>query len=327
MFRRTRFLVALSAAVALSACGDDAASAPGAARASAAFGTDAAAGVLAQFDAADSAASQAGDLDGLRAQEVAPALDGSIAAVHRARHHQRRQPGFRHVRPTFAIPTGDARCFLAGASLEITGDQLTSSDVSQFVRLPDGRWRLSHNVQVTRDNVGRLDGLGGAPAVPTTTAVGERSRQALTSEVFARSIGAPSVGPSLVATSQVLDRQLAAGWRIYGQQLATGKLTVARALDGAEWSECAARVGPATVAFLVLRATDTVTAAPGGPSQVVLRPDTPDLIATGNRDEVRGRSVTVSRVEVFLLLIPDAEGSPATVLGLSDTPTAVRSAQ
>ncbi|MEK8104190.1 hypothetical protein NKG94_01880 [Micromonospora sp. M12] len=66
---------------------------------SAAFGRDRAALVLTAFDQADSAASVAGDVEALRAQEVSPSLDLSIAAVRRAAYNQRPQPSFQHINP------------------------------------------------------------------------------------------------------------------------------------------------------------------------------------------------------------------------------------
>jgi hypothetical protein len=278
--------------------------------------------VLAAFDEADSRASVAGDIAGLQAQETRPALDVSVAAVHRSRAKNRTPPAFRHVDPVFAAGSEDLRCFLVTASLRLIGEELAPTDVSQFVRDPDGAWKLSHNILVTADAVPVVRGLYGVAAQPTGVLVNEARRSVLSAEVFARTTGGTAGDRAVVAPSRVLDQQLAAGWDVYEQQMAAAGVSVGRQLTGAEWSTCAARIGGGVLTFLALYLTDTVSPAPGGPATVTLPVTSPDVQAAGGREPVTGRSVTVSRVEVFLLLVPDNGG--ATVLGLTDAPTAVR---
>ena len=71
----------------------------------------------------------------------------------RAAYNQRTQPSFQHINPVFAVPPGDPTCFLATATLRLTGSELAPTDVSQFVRGADGQWKLSHNVQVTQPSL------------------------------------------------------------------------------------------------------------------------------------------------------------------------------
>ncbi|WP_156313157.1 hypothetical protein [Micromonospora sp. HK10] len=314
-------LAAATAAVllALAGCGgqpvDAAAPAPGA---TAAFGPDRAALVLTAFDQADSAASVSGDVEALRTQEVPPSLQLSIAAARRAAHNQRPQPAFQHVNPVFALPPGEPGCFLATATLRIAGSELAPTDVSQFVLGPDGQWKLSHNVQVAQPALVTARSIAGRPATSGGAALDETSRRALAAEVFARSIGSTTGNRSLVASSPLLDNQFAGGWEVYGQQLAGVGATVKRTMDRAEWSDCAVTVPAGTLAFLTIHATDTLSPAPGGPATVQLVPQSPDLVAAGQRTALRGRTIRVTRVETFLLLVP-AQTTGAAVLGLNDT--------
>ncbi|MFG1917458.1 hypothetical protein [Micromonospora sp. NPDC048898] len=285
---------------------------------SAAFGRDRAALVLTAFDQADSAASVAGDVEALRAQEVSPSLDLSIAAVRRAAYNQRPQPSFQHINPAFAVPPGDPTCFVVTATLRLSGSELAPTDVSQFVRGADNQWQLSHNVQVTQPSLVAARSIDGRPATAGGTALDETSRRALEAEVFARSIGSTTGNRALVASSPLLDGQFAGGWEVYGQQLAGAGAAVRRTMDRAEWSDCAVAVPTGTLTFLTIHATDTLRPAPGGPATVQMVPQSPDLIATGHRTPVRGKSVRVTRVETFVLLVP-AQTNGTTVLGLNDS--------
>ncbi|MEH0932299.1 hypothetical protein [Micromonospora sp. CPCC 205558] len=285
---------------------------------SAAFGRDRAALVLTAFDQADSAASVAGDVEALRAQEVSPSLDLSIAAVRRAEYNQRAQPSFQHINPVFAVPPGEPSCFLATATLRLTGSELAPTDVSQFVRGADGQWKLSHNVQVTQPSLVVARSIDGRPATAGGAAVDETSRRALAAEVFARSIGSTTGNRSLIASSPLLDGQFAGGWEVYGQQLAGAGAAVQRTMDSAQWSDCAVAVPTGTLTFLTIHATDTLRPAPGGPATVRLEPQSPDLIATGHRTAASGKSIRVTRVETFALLVP-TQAVGTSVLGLNDT--------
>ncbi|MEV0004747.1 hypothetical protein AB0H28_21045 [Micromonospora sp. NPDC050980] len=284
----------------------------------AAFGADRAALVLTAFDQADSAASVAGDVEALRTQEVSPSLDLSIAAVRRAAYNQRPQPSFQHINPVFAVPAGEPACFLATATLRLSGSELAPTDVSQFVLGADGQWKLSHNVQITQPALVAARSIGGRPATSGGTALDETSRRALAAEVFARSIGSTTGNRSLLASSPLLDGQFAGGWEVYGQQLAGAGATVRRTMDRAEWSDCAVSVPAGTLTFLTIHATDTLRPAPDGPADVRMVPQSPDLIATGHRTAVSGKSIRVTRVETFLLLVP-AQTAGTSVLGLNDT--------
>ncbi|MEV4764605.1 hypothetical protein AB0J89_18475 [Micromonospora chokoriensis] len=285
---------------------------------SATFGRERAALVLTAFDQADSAASVAGDVEALRTQEVSPSLDLSIAAVRRATYNQRPQPSFQHINPAFAVPPGDPACFLATATLKLAGSELAPTDVSQFVLGDDGQWKLSHNVQVTQPSLVVARSIDGRPATQGGTALDETSRRALAAEVFARSIGSTTSNRSLVASSPLLDGQFAGGWEVYGQQLAGVGAAVQRTMDRAEWSDCAVAVPSGTLVFLTIHATDTLRPAPGGPATVQMVPQSPDLIATGHRTAISGKSIRVTRVETFLLLVP-AQATGTSVLGLNDT--------
>lgn len=313
------FAAAAAALLVLTSCGgepvDAAAPAPDA---SATFGRDRAALVLTAFDQADSAASVAGDVEALRTQEVSPSLDLSIAAVRRAVHNQRSQPSFQHINPVFAVPAGDPSCFLATATLRLTGSELAPTDVSQFVRGADGLWKLSHNVQVTQPSLVAARSIDGRPATQGGAALDETSRRALAAEVFARSIGSTTSNRSLVASSPLLDGQFAGGWEVYGQQLAGVGAAVGRTMDQAQWSDCAVAVSAGTLTFLTIHATDALRPAPDGPATVALVPQSPDLIATGHRTTVSGKSIQVTRVQTFLLLVP-AQTTGTSVLGLNDT--------
>ncbi|TNH29649.1 hypothetical protein FHG89_11620 [Micromonospora orduensis] len=313
------FAAAAVTLLVLTGCGgepvDAAAPAP---QGPATFGRERAALVLTAFDQADSAASVAGDVEALRTQEVPPSLDLSIAAVRRAAYNQRPQPSFQHINPAFAVPPGDPACFLTTATLRLAGSELAPTDTSQFVLGADGQWKLSHNVQITQPSLVVARSIDGRPATEGGTALDETSRRALAAEVFARSIGSTTSNRSLVASSPLLDGQFAGGWEVYGQQLAGAGATVQRTMDKAEWSDCAVAVPAGTLAFLTVHATDTLRPAPGGPTTVRMVPQSPDLIATGHRTAVSGKSIRVTRVETFLLLVP-TQITGTSVLGLNDT--------
>ncbi|WP_157562790.1 hypothetical protein [Micromonospora chokoriensis] len=313
------FAAAAVALLVLTGCGgepvDAATPAP---QGPATFGRDRAALVLTAFDQADSAASVAGDVEALRAQEVSPSLDLSIAAVRRAAYNQRVQPSFQHINPVFAVPPGEPACFLATATLRLTGSELAPTDVSQFVLGADGQWKLSHNVQVIQPSLVVARSIDGRPATAGGTALDETSRRALAAEVFARSIGSTTGNRSLVVSSPLLDGQFAGGWEVYGQQLASVGGAVQRTMDRAEWSDCAVAVPTGTLTFLTIHATDTLRPAPGGPATVRLEPQSPDLIATGHPKAISGKSIRVTRVETFVLLVP-AQTVGTSVLGLNDT--------
>ncbi|MET8547110.1 hypothetical protein [Micromonospora zamorensis] len=317
------FAAATVALLVLTGCGgepvDAATPAP---HGSATFGRDRAALVLTAFDQADSAASVAGDVEALRAQEVSPSLDLSVAAVRRAAYNQRAQPSFQHINPVFAVPPGEPSCFLATATLRLTGSELAPTDVSQFVLGADGQWKLSHNVQVTQPSLVVARSVDGRPATAGGAALDETSRRALAAEVFARSIGSTTGNRSLVVSSPLLDGQFAGGWEVYGQQLADVGGAVQRTMDRAEWSDCAVAVPTGTLTFLTIHATDSLRPAPGGPATVRLEPQSPDLIATGHLKAVSGKSIRVTRVETFVLLVP-AQTVGTSVLGLNDTALSV----
>ncbi|WP_432842714.1 hypothetical protein [Dactylosporangium sp. CA-092794] len=317
----------MALSLALAGCGHKTADGAGAANPAPSgadgFTAAAAAGVLAEFDKADSAASSAGDLTTLGTLETSPALDVSTAAVRKAQVNGRTQPPFRHLEPAFALPAAgaaDPSCFLVAATLQLSGGEIGQHDVSQFVRAGDG-WKLSHNILASRDAVPMVGELAGKPAVVPTAAIEETRRRSITAEIFARTTATVTPNQSLVAPSTVLDRQLAAGWSIYQQQMGTAGMKVTRALTGSEWSACGAATGTATITFLTLYATDTVTGTAG--NRVTLPSAAPDLAGTGHRDPVQGTSVKVDRVEVFLLSVPGGAGGAVTVLGLGDAPTKV----
>jgi hypothetical protein len=316
--------LALVAVVMLAGCGSakqNAGSAPKA-TASPAFGVDAATMVLAAFDRADSAASVAGDVNALQLQEMAPSLNASEVAVNRAIAGKTAQPSFQHITPAFAIPAAPATCFLVGAGLKLVGEEMNLSDFSQFILTPGSGWKISHNVQIGSDGKAAVQGMNGT-AVTSSQAIGDQHEQAISSEVFGRTTASAN-GYSVVASSPVLDKQLAAGWSFYTQALAAVKETVTRSLDQSSWSACAATSPSGTIAFLTLDSTDTVSGLPGGPATVSLPATSPDMIALGETKTVTGKKIKVSRVDVFLMLIP-ATGA-ATVLGLSDAPVSVTTA-
>jgi hypothetical protein len=318
--RGTYAVLAGCCGLALVACGHSTGQAPGAAVRTG-FTDQGAAAVLAAFDQADSAASSAGDLTALAGQEVDPALRSSLAAVHRARAQNVTQPAFQHSSPAFALPDRAADCFVVAATLRSSGGALARTDVSQFVRTPDGRWKLSHNVQVGQGVMGTIRAIGGRPALPTAQAVAASRRDALSAEVFARTTGGRPTGDSVVTASVLLDQQFAAGWQIYQQQMAAAGMVVSRRLSTSDWSACAVPVAGGTLTFLTLAATDTIAPRPGGPTTVTLPAASPDMVGTGQRASLRGRQIAVSRVDVFLLLVPPT--GAASVLGLSDAPVSI----
>jgi hypothetical protein len=325
--RGARVAAVVAVLAALAGCGQavDAAAAANEPSAPAVFGVDQAGLVLSAFDQADSAASVAGDVAALRAQEVSPSLDVSVGAIRRAEYNQRIQPGFRHINPAFALPSGAVGCFLVTATLKLTGLELAPTDVSQFVRDADGQWRLSHNVQVGAAALVIARSIAGRPATAGATALSEPSRRLLAAEVFARTTGTTAGNRALVASGALLDEQFAGGWEVYGQQLAGAGAKVDRVLDRAVWSDCAVPVAAGTLTFLTLYATDTLRPVPGGPKAVTQSPQSPDMIAAGERAPIRGAAIRVARVETFLLLIPGAT-TGATVLGLNDTALTVAAA-
>jgi hypothetical protein len=276
------------------------------------------ASVLATFDEADSAASAGGNIERLTAQETSPSLPFSVAAVHRAQITGRSQPAFHHTDPVFATPREELPCFLVTANLRLTGEEISPVDVSHFLKGPDGSWRLSHNVQVSPDLAPVAWSIAGATAGPGSALLPEAQRSALVAELFSRTIAAGD--GKLVAPSRVLDQQLAAGWSIYRQQMSAAGVTVARTMTGSEWSACAAPANGGVLTFLTLYATDRLTPDKEG-GRVTLPADSPDVTATGHRKAVSGQSLTVSRLEVFLLLVPPT--GAASVLGLLDTATSV----
>ncbi|WP_432967441.1 hypothetical protein [Dactylosporangium sp. CA-233914] len=319
-------VVTLALAGLVAGCGkaDPTGGAPAEAAPQPGLATAAAEAVLAAFDQADSAASSAGDPAGLKAQEVPPSLDLSLAAANRAKAAKRTPPAFRHTQPGFAIPAGDATCFLVVAGLQVTGAEQALADVTQFVKQDGGGWKASHNVSINQATVAQARALAGRPAVATTTALDEQRRQALQDEVFARSTGAGSPALSVLASSNLLDRQFAAGWAVYQQQLGGVGMTAKRELRGSEWSQCAAKTDGGVFAFLTIRAADTVAGSGGKPA--TLAPQSPDLQGLGKAEAVTAASITVSRVQVFLLFVPTTAGQPATLLGLGDAPTALTTA-
>lgn len=280
--------------------------------------------VVAAFDQSDSAASSAADPAGLKAQEVPPSLDISLAAANRAKAAKRTPPAFRHTQPGFAIPAGDATCFLVVAGLQVSGAEQALADVTQFVRQDGGGWKASHNVSVSQASATQARALAGRPAMPTTSVLDEQRRTELQNEVFARTTGAGTAALTVLASSNLLDRQFAAGWAVYQQQLGAVGMTAKRELRGAEWSQCAARTDSGVFTFLTVRAADTVAGSPGKPATLV--PQSPDLQGLGKAEAVSGDTITISRVQVFLLFVPSAAGQPATLLGLGDAPTALTTA-
>ncbi|MCU7723834.1 hypothetical protein ODJ79_08925 [Actinoplanes sp. KI2] len=294
---------------------ETAAAAPGPAPA---FGVPAATDVLAAFDKADSAATVAGDVPGLRTSEVSPSLDGSIAAVNKARLVRRNQPGFRHVDPVFALPADTAGCFLVTAKLRLTGEELLVTDASHFIRTPAGGWKLSHNVQIGPDGQAALASLGSASAVPSAEALPDGLRQRLAAQLFTRTTGAETPDTTVVASNVLLDRRFAGGWAIYSQQMQGAGMKVARTFSRAEWSDCAARTSAGTLAFVTLAVSDTITG-----SAAALTPEAPDMAALGRTAAVHGRSIRIARLQTFLLLVPPDGSGPATVLGLADAPVSL----
>lgn len=319
----THLATVLVAALLVAGCGDEPAEQAGSAADPNAFTAASATTVLADFDKADASASAAGDLVTLAKLEASPALDASTAAVRKAQFFKRNQPTFRHVEPGFAVGAKDAPCFLVGATLQVSGGEIGQHDVSQFVRDGAG-WKLSHNVLVAQDVLPVAMSLAGKPAVTPTYTLDEARRRTIAAEVFARTTATGPPDESLVAGSAVLDKQLAAGWGIYQQQMKAANYAVTRRLTGSEWSTCGADVGGATIAFLTLYATDTVSGTAG--NRVMLPAEAPDVAGTGHKEPVQGATVSVQRVEVFLLHVPAKDGA-AGVLGLSDAPIAVTAAE
>lgn len=285
----------------------------------ASFGASAATAVLTAFDQADSPLSSAGNIEGLKSQETSPALDASIAGINRAAAQGRTQPGFSHTTPGFAIPAGDPQCFLVVATLKLAGEELARTDLSQFTRQSAGGWKLSHNILIAADGIATARGAAGVAATDAHSLAAARL-QTVAQQVFDRTTGhTPDL--TVVAPNAALDQQLAAGWGIYSQQMGQAGFAVSRALDGTDWSSCVAPTAAGTVAFLTLHVTDTVAPKPGGPKTALLPPQSPDLMATGHHQPVSGKKVTVNRVEVFALCVP--QSGPAVILGLSDAATAV----
>lgn len=283
----------------------------------------AATAVLTAFDQADSAASTAGDLTALKAQETSPELDVSVAAARRALAAKHPEPGFKHASPAFAIPAGQSSCFLVGASLQETGDELARTDLSQFLKQPDGGWKISHNLQVTAADAALVKAIGGQTAKSTDELVDPARLQALSTEVFARTTATGTPDQSVVAASPVLDQQLAAGWGVYTTAMSGAGMAVNRKLSDASWSPCAATVDGQTLTLLTLRATDVITPTKAG-GTATLSPMSPDLVGTGQTTAAHGTEIDVARVEMFLLAVPTT-GGPARVLALDDAPLTVTS--
>ncbi len=286
------------------------------------FDAAAAAAVFTKFDEVNSAAAVAGDVDALAQQELRPSLDISVAAARSAKAKNRVQPGFQHVDPVFAIPQGEPSCFVAEATLRVSGGELTRQDVSHFTRGADGTWRISHNVLLSKDVPAGSLKLGQQPAKPSDQAVPAERRTALADEVFARTIGTAAAGQSQILPNRQLDQQLAAGWAVYQQQLGQQGVQVTRTLRGAQWSPCAAVTAQGAVLFVALDVMDTLSPAPGGPATVTLPAGSHDLLSVGRTDAATGTRIDVPRTETFLMLVPDA--GPATVLGLNDAATDVQ---
>lgn len=309
------------AALVLAGCGGQGAALPEPGTGPTAGGAVSFQKILTAFDAADSSASGGGDLDRLGTLETSPSLEVSVAAVHRARATGRSQPVFRHLKPDFAGPdSDDPRCFLVTANLQLTGEEMSPTDVSHFVRDREGRWLLSHNVQVTPDAAGAARGIAGHAAQPGGLLLEESRRSALAAELFSRTIAAGAPDHAVVAPNRLLDQQLAAGWNVYREQMSGAGMTVTRTLTGSEWSTCAVSTTGGVLTFLTLYAVDTVGSKLAG-TPVTLPPNSPDVMSSGRRGPVSGSAVKVSRLEVFLLLVP-ASGA-AGVLGLVDAATAV----
>jgi hypothetical protein len=281
--------------------------------------------VLAAFDTSDSAASVAGNILLLQTDETAPALDDSIAAVHRAQAAHTKQAAYTHTDPLFAIPAGDPGCFLVSATLRSAGSEIPQYDVSQFTRDSAGAWKLDLHVMVEPSAEPELTLTSARPAALSTTAISAARRQALISQIFARTT-AQHPDFALVAPSPVLDSELGAGWTFYVQELKAGHMTVSRTMTGAQWSSCAAQAGGSVIAFVTIYAKDTIRPLPGGPGFVELPAQDPDMIGLGRAAGVSGATVTVSRVEEFLLSVPVAANAPAQVLGLIDAPVSVTAA-
>lgn len=321
-----RYLVPAMCAAALLAvvaCGSSAPSDPSTGTLAAELSTAQAAAVLAGFDRADSAASTAGNIAGLRADEAAPTLDDSIAAVHRAQATHAKQAPYGHSAPVFSIPAGNPGCFLAAAGLSSRGDEVAQDDVSQFIRGSLGTWKLNLHVLIGQSAEPELASIGARPGTLSSAAISAARRQSIVRQIFARTTSTPHPDLSLVASSVVLDQQLGAGWKFYQQGLGAGHMTVSRTLTSSQWSTCAARASGAVIAFVTIYATDTIRPLTGGPATAALTAADPDLIGIGRHTAVRGRSIRVNRVEEFLLSVPPARNAPAAVLGLVDAPISV----
>ncbi|WP_433794311.1 hypothetical protein [Actinoplanes sp. CA-252034] len=274
------------------------------------------AAVLAEFDTADSAASKAGDGEKLAVWETGPALQNSLAGVKRARLSKRVLPGFKHQDAVFAVSES---CFVTAARMAVDGEDRPRADAGHFVRSADGRWQLSHHVMVSDELVAATGAFRRATAHPTDELLDAARRTALTGEVFNRSIAGPA-DTTVLARSAVLDDQLAAGWSIYTQQMEAASMRVDRRLTASEWAPCAAKADDGVVGFLTLNVVDTIVSTRDG-ADAVLAPPAPDLLATGRTTAVKAHTITVSRVEVFLVKAP--QDGPATVLGLTDAATEI----
>lgn len=275
------------------------------------------AAVLAEFDAADSAASKSGDGEKLAVWETGPALQNSLAGVKRARLSKRVLPGFKHQDPVFAVADS---CFVTSAKMAVDGEDRPRADAAHFVRNSEGKWQLSHHVMVSDELVAATGVFPRATAHPTDEVLDAARRTAITGEVFNRSIAGPA-DTAVLARSAVLDDQLAAGWSIYTSQMETASMKVDRRLTASEWAPCAAKTDDGIVGFLTLNVVDTIVSTKDG-ADAVLAPPAPDLLATGRTTAVTAHRIAVSRVEVFLLKLPQ-DGGPAAVLGLTDAATEI----
>ena len=315
-------LLVVSAVSSLAACASSAAGAHGARTTAStpAANTAELASVLTAFDAADSAASSSGDIRALRTSETSAQLQISIAAVRHNRLTGAKQAAFHHVNPVFSANRAGS-CFLASATLWTGTAEVGQPDVSEFVRSggAGGTWRIAANIQISRQAQLGLRSMSSL-ATPATSSPQSGRLAAVAAQLYERSTGA-STDTSEIASSTLLDGQFAAGWRIYRQALAKAGMAVSRTLQSATWSPCATQVDGRTVTFLTVRATDTVRPVNGSTRPVGLPAGSPDLQGLGYRSAVSGSTISIQRVQLYLVALPTA--GPGTLLGVSDAPVAL----
>ena len=292
----------------------------GAATAGSTPSTDLSSG-LTTWDTADSVASVRNDLTGLARTESGAALSFSAGGARAAKLSGAAQPPYQHVDPTFAQ---DQQCLLVGASIKLTGEELTLPDFSEFA-VVGKQWTLTNHVMLAQSAANGSTKLSGGPAVGVDSVLTAARQQTLAQEIFARTIGAKFTGTATVGPSALLDRQMSGGWQVYQQQLGKAKVTATRTLDSSAWGGCAASTTSGTLAFLTLTVTDTVAPGKGGPTTVALPASSPDLKSLGQSRTATGARIAVSRVESFLLEIP-AAGGAVEVIGGADAPTAIAQA-